>query len=115
MFRYRSKNFFYIVAKTLCIVVGTPLYAVGFLIEMVLTFINMLFAWIPFLSVVVTVVCKLLISLAGSLFYISVLPDLKEYIRVHREEISYEIEDACDSDEPNEDAPHSDDTDDLGE
>ena len=79
MFRYTSKNFWYCLGKTLCIVVGAPIYAVCFVAEMLLTFVNMLFCWIPALNVVVGLLCKALIFLFGSAFYICVLTDLKKF------------------------------------
>lgn len=83
IFCYRSKNFWYCLSKTLCLIVGVPVYAVSFAVEMILTFINMLFSWIPFLSVVMTVLCKVLITVFGSLFYINILPDLRAYRLAH--------------------------------
>lgn len=79
IFNYTSRNFFYVVLKTLCIVVGLPVYCVVFAAEMVLTFVNMLFCWIPVLSIVVTVVCKGVIWLIDKLYYINVLPDLGKF------------------------------------
>lgn len=94
IFRYTSKNFWYCIAKTLCIVVGLPIYSVMFLVEMALTLVNMLFCWIPVLNVVVTVVCKALMSLIGWTFYICILPDIKQYRQATAEEIQYNVSDA---------------------
>ena len=94
IFRYTSKNFWYCIAKTLCIVVGLPIYSVMFLVEMALTLVNMLFCWIPVLNVVVTVVCKALTSLIGWTFYICILPDIKQYRQATAEEIQYDVSDA---------------------
>lgn len=93
IFHYSSKNFFYCVAKTLCLVIGVPIYAISFAMEMVLTFINMIFSWIPILNVVVMVICKALIWLFGSTFYICILPDIKAYKEAHKEEPEYEVMD----------------------
>ena len=101
IFRYTSKNFWYCIAKTLCIVVGLPIYSVMFLVEMALTLVNMLFCWIPVLNVVVTVVCKALMSLIGWTFYICILPDIKQYRQATAEEIQYDVSDA-DADESEE-------------
>lgn len=79
IFNYTSRNFLYVVLKTLCIVVGLPVYCVVFAAEMVLTFVNMLFCWIPVLSMVVTVVCKGVIWLIDKLYYINVLTDLDKF------------------------------------
>lgn len=94
IFRYTSKNFWYCIAKTLCIVVGLPIYSVMFLVEMALTLVNMLFCWIPVLNVVVTVVCKASMSLIGWTFYICILPDIKQYRQATAEEIQYDVSDA---------------------
>ncbi len=94
IFRYTSKNFWYCIAKTLCIVVGLPIYSVMFLVEMALTLVNMLFCWIPVLNVVVTVVCKALMSLIGWTFYICILPDIKQYRQATAEEVQYDVSDA---------------------
>ena len=94
IFRYTSKNFWYCIAKTLCIVVGLPIYSVMFLVEMALTLVNILFCWIPVLNVVVTVVCKALMSLVGWTFYICILPDIKQYRQATAEEIQYDVSDA---------------------
>lgn len=79
IFNYTSDNFFYIVAKTLCIIVGLPIYCVVFALEMVLTFVNMLFCWIPILSVVMTVICKGTILIIDKLYYICILTDIGKY------------------------------------
>lgn len=93
IFHYSSKNFFYCVAKTLCLIVGVPIYAVSFAMEMVFTFINMIFSWIPILNVVVMVICKAFIWLFGSTFYICILPDIKQYRVTHKKEVEYEVVD----------------------
>ncbi len=93
IFHYTSKNFWYCLAKTLCLVVGLPIYAVMFCVEMVLTFINMLFSWIPVLNMVVMVVCKSLIMVVGSTFYLCILPDLKNFKESGADKVEYEIAD----------------------
>lgn len=90
IFHYTSKNFWYCLAKTLCILVGLPIYSVCFVLEMVLTAINMLFCWIPVLNVVVMFICKVLITVFGATFYITILTDLKEYKKVNVGEVDYE-------------------------
>ena len=93
MFNYTNKQWWYCIVKTLCLIVGVPIYAVSFVVEMVLTAINMIFSWIPILNIVVMVICKLLITVFGSTFYICILPDLKQYKAATKEEISYEVVD----------------------
>lgn len=106
IFNYTKKNFWYCLAKTLCLIVGVPIYAVMFCVEMVLTAINMIFSWIPVLNVVVMVLCKALITAAGSTFYICILTDLKEYKSAMSQDIEYEVRDADDGEQPTE---HNDD------
>lgn len=79
IFNYTSSSVLYCIFKTLCLVLGVPLYAVAFAVEMILTFVNMLFCWIPVLNVVITVVCKGLIFVVDKVFYICILPDLKAF------------------------------------
>lgn len=79
IFRYTSKNFWYCIGKTLCIIVGLPIYCICFAVEMILTAINMLFSWIPGFNIIIGILCKILIILFGSLFYICVLTDIKSY------------------------------------
>ena len=96
IFHYSSKNVWYCVAKTLCLIIGVPIYAICFAVEMVLTAINMLFSWIPVLNVVVMVICKCLIIVFGSTFYLCVLPDWKLYKESTSTEVEYEVADADD-------------------
>ena len=79
IFNYTSTNFWYILAKTLCIIVGLPIYSVVFLVEMLLTFVNMLFCWIPVLRVVITIICKGTILIIDKLYYICILTDLGKF------------------------------------
>lgn len=94
IFNYTSKNFWYCLAKTLCLVVGLPIYAVMFVVEMCLTAVNLLFSWIPILNVVVMVICKLLMTLVGSTFFICILPDIKKYRESQKETVQYDVADA---------------------
>lgn len=93
IFHYTSKNFFYCLAKTLCVVVGLPIYLVAFVGEMVLAAVNMLFCWIPILNVVVMTLCKALTTLLGLTFYICILTDLKNYKQAIGQTLSYDIAD----------------------
>ena len=92
IFNYTKNQWWYYIVKTLCLIVGVPIYAVSFVMEMVLTAINMIFSWIPILNVVIMVICKLLITVFGATFYICILPDLKQY-RQACKEVSYEVVD----------------------
>lgn len=97
VFNYTSRNFGYCLLKTLCLIVGLPLYSVAFVLEMVLTGINMMFSWIPILNVVIFVICKSLMVVFGSTFYICILSDIKKYKKLMSEELEYEVLDADDA------------------
>ncbi len=98
IFNYTSKNFWYCLAKTLCIVVGLPIYAVMFVVEMCLTLVNLIFSWIPVLNVVVMVICKILMTVVGSTFYICILTDIKKYLESNENKIEYDVADENESD-----------------
>ena len=91
IFNYTSKDFGYCLLKTLCLVVGLPIYAVSFVIEMLFTAINMIFCWIPILGTVVTVICKAMVWLFGLTFYVNILTDLKAYKDART--VHYEVSD----------------------
>lgn len=93
IFRYKSRNFFYCIAKTLCLIVGVPIYAVMFAVEMVLTFINMIFSVIPILNVVVGIICKSIIFITDKTFFICILTDIGKWRATHKKEVDYEVED----------------------
>ncbi len=79
IFKYTRKDFGYCLLKTLCIIVGLPIYLVCFVAEMVLTLVNLIFSWIPVLNGVVMLLCKILMWLFDKPFYICVLTDLKQF------------------------------------
>lgn len=91
IFKYTSKNFFYCIGKTLCLIVGIPIYAVMFAVEMVLTFVNMIFSIIPILNVVVGVICKSIIFLIDKTFFICILTDVGKWRAAHKKEVEYEV------------------------
>ena len=92
IFNYTRKDFLYCLLKTLCVVLGLPIYAVAFVVEMIFTAINMILGWIPILGVVVTVICKSIVWLFGMTFYINILTDLKAYKESRA--VQYEVADA---------------------
>lgn len=94
IFRYTSKNFFYCFGKTLCLIVGIPIYAVMFVLEMVFTFVNMLFCWIPILGMVAGVICKSIIFVVDKTFFICILTDIGKWIQAHKQEITYDVADS---------------------
>ena len=84
IFRYTSKNFGYCILKTLCIIVGLPIYLVCFVVEMALTLINLVFSFVPGLGLVVMLICKLLMWVVDKPYYVCVLTDLKKfYLSTH--------------------------------
>lgn len=105
VFRYTSKNFFYCLAKTLCVIIGLPIYCVMFMLEMLLTAINMIFCWIPIINVVITTICKALIWVFDKTFYICILTDIKKYKETTRIQPIYEVV----SDELSEETTNNDD------
>lgn len=93
IFSYTSKSFLYCLAKTLCIIVGLPIYAVCVAAEMVLTFVNMLFCWIPILGMVIGVICKAIIFVINKTFFICILTDINKWKQTHKNEVDYEVAD----------------------
>lgn len=83
IFNYTRQDFGYRLLKTLCVIFGLPIYAISFVLEMVLTAVNMILSWIPIFGVLVTVICKSLVWLVGRTFYLNVLTDLKAYEEVY--------------------------------
>ncbi|MBQ8434234.1 MAG: hypothetical protein IJX23_05470 [Clostridia bacterium] len=84
IFKYTSKNLGYCILKTLCIIVGLPIYLVCFVAEMALTLVNLLFSFVPGLGLVVMLVCKMLMWIIDKPYYICVLTDLKRfYLTTH--------------------------------
>lgn len=94
IFNYTSKNFFYVLAKTLCLIIGLPIYCVCVALEMVLTFINMLFCWIPILGMVVGVICKSAIYIVDKTFFLCILTDIGKWQQTHKKEVEYDVSDA---------------------
>lgn len=91
IFRYTSKNFFYCILKTFCIIIGLPIYSVAVVLEMLFTVVNMVFCWIPVLNVVITTLCKSIIWLVDKTFYICILTDIKRFKAAMKEEPDYEV------------------------
>ncbi len=86
IFTYRNNTFFYVLAKTLCLIVGVPVYAVLFIVEILSAVLFSLLRYIPVLNVVFQLVFMLLMAIASLGFLINVLPDLKEYQATHKRE-----------------------------
>lgn len=94
IFHYTSKNFFYCLAKTLCLIVGLPIYSVCVAVEMVLTFINMIFSWIPIFGMVVGIICKAIIYIVDKTFFVCILTDIGKWRQTHKKEVDYDVTDA---------------------
>lgn len=85
IFTYTSKKWYYCLAKTLCIIVGLPLYVVLIPVDMLLFVVYACFSWIPFVNVFMLFVIKSL-SLIWSLgYFIAILPDAKRYIEENKQ------------------------------
>lgn len=96
IFNYTSKSFFYCLLKTLCLIVGLPIYAVCIAVEMVFTFINMLFCWIPILGMVVGVICKAIIFVVDKTFFLCILTDIGQWRQTHKKESIDDVSSADD-------------------
>lgn len=107
IFNYTSKNVFYVLAKTLCILIGLPIYAVMFVVEMVLTAVHMIFSWIPVFNVFIMVICKSLIYVVDKTFYICILTDIRKFREAMRMEPAYEVTDAPQEGQTEQDAEAS--------
>ena len=94
IFHYTSKNFLYCLLKTLCLIVGLPIYAVCVAVEMLLTFVNMIFSWIPILGMVIGVICKAIIYVLDKTFFICILTDIGKWKQSHKDEVEYDVTDA---------------------
>lgn len=86
-FHYSNKNVFYCIFKTLCMIVGAILAVPLFIVDMAITFVYMLFMWIPILNVVMLFLFRILTRICGIGFYIAIGPDLPQYLKEYRQEI----------------------------
>lgn len=84
IFTYTSRRWHYVLFKTLCVIVGAPLFFVLLPLDLLVVFIYALFSWIPVLSIVFLVLCKTLTIVFGAGYYISVLPDARKFVYIHR-------------------------------
>ena len=64
-----------------------------FVVEMLLTLVNMILGWIPVLGVVVMVICKALIWIVDKPFYICILTDIRAYKQATKDSVEYEVVD----------------------
>lgn len=88
---YSSKKWYYVLLKTLCIIVGLPLYIVLIPLDFLNFLVFCLFSWIPLLKVVFLFLCKIVSTLCGLGYYVGILPDAKEYIAASKAEHDREM------------------------
>ncbi len=82
LFRYTSKNFAYCLVKSLCLVVGLPLFAISFVAQMALLLVNVALHWIPILNILAMLVAKILRPILDLPFALCIAPDIAEYRNV---------------------------------
>lgn len=86
IFTYRNKGFAYCLLKTLCLIIGVPLYAVLFVVEMAVTLLYALFSVIPLLNVIFLFISKCIMFVCNLGFYLNILTDIKEYKQTHNKD-----------------------------
>lgn len=91
IFTYTSKKWYYVIAKTLCVAVGLPLYVALLPLDIVNFLLYALFSFIPVLNVFFLFICRVLSIICGAGHYIGILPDAKMYIERHKEELKQEF------------------------
>ncbi|HPG91927.1 MAG TPA: hypothetical protein PK675_00780 [Clostridia bacterium] len=92
IFTYTSNKWYYVALKTLCVVIGVPLYFVMVPLDFLTFVLYALFSWIPILNTVMLVLCKLLSFVFSIGYYIAILPDAKKYADIAREKLRFEKE-----------------------
>jgi hypothetical protein len=90
IFTYTDKRAHYVIFKTLCIIIGAPLFFVLLPVDLLVYFIYALFSWIPVLSTFFLVVCKALSYVCSVGYYIALLPDAKKYIMIYKAKLQAE-------------------------
>ncbi|MEG1527955.1 MAG: hypothetical protein RR418_02140, partial [Clostridia bacterium] len=85
LFTYTSRNFFYCVAKTLCIIIGLPLFVVLIPVDFLIYLVYAIFSWIPYLNMAMLFLCRILSFITGIGYFISVIPDAKKYMQENKQ------------------------------
>lgn len=85
IFAYNSTKWYMVIAKTLCIIVGLPLFVVLIPIDLLFFLVYALLGWIPFLGLFILFICKALSFVWSIGYYIAILPDIKQYIKEDNE------------------------------
>ncbi len=91
IFTYTGKKWYYLLAKTLCITVGLPLYVALLPLDAVNFFIYALFSFIPYVNTFFLFICRIVSIICGAGHYIAILPDAKMYIERHKQELQDEF------------------------
>jgi len=92
IFTYTSKKWYYIILKTLCVVIGAPLYFALIPLDLLTFVLYALFSWIPILNTVVLILCKTLSFVFSVGYYIAILPDAKKFADIAKEKLRFEKE-----------------------
>lgn len=91
IFIYTGKKWYYIIAKTLCVAVGLPLYVALLPLDIVNFLIYALFSFIPYLNTFFLFICRTVSIICGAGHYIAILPDAKMYMERHKQELKEEF------------------------
>lgn len=94
IFTYTNSKWYYVALKTLCVIVGAPLYFALLPVDFLIFIVYALFSWVPILSVFMLALCKILNIVTAVGYYIAIIPDAKAFIneskRKHAEELEAE-------------------------
>ena len=92
IFTYTSKKWYYVILKTLCVIIGAPLYFALIPLDLLTFVLYALFSWIPILNTVVLILCKTLSFVFSVGYYIAILPDAKKFADIAKEKLRFEKE-----------------------
>lgn len=92
IFTYTSRRWHYVLLKTLCVVLGAPLFFALLPLDLLNFLIYALFSWVPVLRTVFLVLCRALAFVFGAGYYISILPDAKKFAADYRARKETELE-----------------------
>ncbi|MDD3831129.1 MAG: hypothetical protein PHW00_00470 [Clostridia bacterium] len=80
IFNYTSRKWWYVILKTICIVVGLPLYIVLIPLDLIVFAIYVIFSWIPFVGSIFLIACRILTTLCSVGYYVAICVDAPMYI-----------------------------------
>ncbi|MDD4833063.1 MAG: hypothetical protein PHI78_05250 [Clostridia bacterium] len=92
IFTYTSNKWYYIILKTLCVIIGAPLYFALIPLDLLTFVLYALFSWIPILNTVILILCKTLSFVFSVGYYIAILPDAKKFADIAKEKLRFEKE-----------------------